>query len=483
MARTLPRQVDVLVIGNGPSALILSYILHGHIPIYDLANPHPDPILHEKLKHTRDLLSLNIDELTQHFPASRFSYSTQALPVNVLYDTLIRPYGDTEDNKTCVKWTWDPARAIPHVVVGDTTQPGGQWVGNPVHSSWSIGTLSYARMLSLPGYSFDQFFREAFDCDLPFASRPSRRDVADYLARYADKVGIADSIVNGVYLSGIRRHGNGFYVSSHGIRCEQLVLASGIFGALNPTRSLLQPLTILPSSPQVLTDSRLLVVGSGFTAADVIISTHPGQKILHIFKWDPSNHPSPLRSCHQDAYPEYAGVYRRMKTAALSLQLPLDTKPRPRPHRRMSMFDKSREWDANYEGLPNTEIIGIDLKDNCSRALVRLQNDEGEIFERSVSSFAYVVGRHGTVDFLEHDLLDEMHLQQGQPISARTFRHAAQEALEVAKRVFVIGSLTGDSLIRFSYGSCFSVAGNLLKGWSRQAETQSVADTTHKDQL
>ncbi|RMZ79079.1 hypothetical protein DV737_g3581, partial [Chaetothyriales sp. CBS 132003] len=481
MASTLPRQVDVLVIGNGPSALILSYILHGHIPIYDLANPHPDPILHEKLKHTRDLLGLDVDELTQHFPASRFSYSTQALPVNVLYDTLIRPYGETEDNKTCVKWTYDPARAIPHVVVGDTAQPGGQWVGNPVDASWSIGTLSYARMLSLPGYSFDEFFHDAFGCDLPFASRPTRRNVADYLAKYADKVGIADSIVSGVHLSRIRRDGSGFYVSSHDIRCQQLVLASGIFSALNPAQPLLQPLTLLPSSPQVLTESCLLVVGSGFTAADVIISTHPRQKILHIFKWDPSERPSPLRGCHQDAYPEYAGVYRRMKAAALSLQPPRDTKSRPRPHRRMSMFDKSREWDANYEGLPNTEIIGVDLKDNCTRALVRLQNNAGAIFERYVSGFAYVAGRHGTVDFLEQDLLDEMHVQYGQPISARTFRLATHEALEVAHRIFVIGSLTGDSLIRFSYGSCCKVAGTLLKDWPRQTEIQALPDTTPKD--
>ncbi|RMD43023.1 hypothetical protein DV735_g2114, partial [Chaetothyriales sp. CBS 134920] len=467
MASTLPRQVDVLVIGNGPSALLLSYILHGHIPVYDLSNPHPDPILHEKLRRTRDLLDLNVDEVTQHFPASRFPYSTQALPVNVLYDTLIRPYGETEDNKTCVKWTWDPARAVTHIVVGDAAQPGGQWVDNPVQVSCSIGTLSYARMLSLPGYIFDTFHREAFGHDLPFASRPTRKDVADYLARYAEKVGIADSIVNGVYLSGIRRDGSGFYISSHNIRCKQIVLASGIFRALNPPPPLLQPLTVLPSSPKVLTDGYLLVVGSGFTAADIIISTHARQKILHVFKWDP-NRPSPLRGCHPDAYPEYAGVYKRMKVAALSLQPPLDAKPRYRSRRRMSIFDKSREWDAQYEGLPNTEIIGVDLADSSSQALVRLRTHQGEILERSVSGFAYVAGRHGILDFLDQDLLDEMRLQHGQPVSSHTFGDAAQQGLEVAKQVFITGSLTGDSLIRFSYGSCCSIAGSLLKDTSGQ---------------
>src|SRR5438034_1319476 len=60
------------------------------------------------------LLHLDIDSLTDHFQASRFSYSTQALPVNVLLDTLVRPNGDTDDaeGNTNILWQYLPEKAV-----------------------------------------------------------------------------------------------------------------------------------------------------------------------------------------------------------------------------------------------------------------------------------------------------------------------------------------------------------------------------------
>ena len=121
--------------------MILSYILHGNIPVYDVDSPHPDPILHAKLKKHQDLLTGDVDHLTEHFYGSRFPYSTQALPINVLLDTLVRPYGETDESsrKSCVKWIFDPSRAVPHIVFGKVAQTGGQWADNPVKASWDIG--------------------------------------------------------------------------------------------------------------------------------------------------------------------------------------------------------------------------------------------------------------------------------------------------------------------------------------------------------
>lgn len=42
-------------------------------------------------------------------------------------------------------------------------------------------------------------------------------------------------------------------------------------------------------------------------------------------------------------------------------------------------------------------------------------------------------------------------------------RAQALEGLEVTKDVFIIGSLTGDSLIRFAYGGCIYAAGKLMQ--------------------
>jgi len=467
--------------GNGPSALILSYILHGNIPLYDDASPHPDRFLHEKLLHRRhgdrDLLDLDIDDLTDHFAGSRFSYSTQALPVNVLLDTLVRPLGETDDTlkKTCVKWRHDPARAIPHLVIGNTNSAGGQWVDNPVHASWDIGTLSYAGMISLPGYSFEEHYHKKTGRPMPLYLRPSRRKVADYLAAYADEVNIADSIHNRQHIAGVRRHDKGFYISSHKILCKNLVLASGIFNVLIPPPSILDPLMQL-SDASGASPEPILVIGSGFSAADVIISTSRLQKIIHVYKWAPTTSPSPLRACHQQAYPEYAGIYRRMKLAALSSSSSKDK--RPRPSRVQSDFDTSRDWKSTYEGLANAEIVDVQLTDDGSGAVVTFQIGDEPTFRRSVSSLAYVVGRRGSLDYLSEELLAEV-LPTDAPraISGQTLREKAHDDLEVAPSVFITGSLTGDSLIRFAYGGCAYAAGKVMR--SRAHQTAGANGAAH----
>lgn len=480
----LPREIDTVIVGNGPSALILSYILHGNIPSYDESSPHPDHILHDKLHGCHnDLLDFDIDALTDHFAASRFSYSTQALPVNVLLDTLVRPLGETDDaqKKTCLKWRYDPSRAVEHVLIGNTKSAGGQWVDNPVHASWDIGTLSYAGMLSLPGYTFDEHYKRRNGRPTPVYLRPSRREVADYLAAYPEQVGIAKYIHNGQHIAQVSRcDGGGFYIGSHDIRCKTVVLASGIFDNLIPPPAMLDPLLGLDhnvaasssSSSSSSSPDPILVVGSGFSAADVIISTPSNQKIIHVYKWAPTTSPSPLRACHQQAYPEYAGVYRRMKLAALSTPQSKDRRPRPRNLRSHSDFDVSRDWKATYEGLPNAEILDVELTDDglatvtFTFTLGKEGGDERSSFQRRVSSLAYVVGRRGSLDYLSTDLRAEF--LSGDAcgsgmISGQTLREQANEDLEIAPHVFVIGSLTGDSLIRFAYGGCAYAAGKIMK--------------------
>lgn len=471
--------------GNGPSALILSYILHGHIPWYDRDHPHPDPLLHDKLKcRHHDLLTLDVDFLTDHFTASRFSYSTQALPVNVLLDTLIRPYGETEDapKTTCVKWIHDPQRAVPHLVFGKTSTAGGQWEDNPVDASWDIGTLSYAGMLSLPGYTFEQHYAALHGQSMPVYLRPSRRSVADYFAAYPIKVGISESIQNAQVVSQVSRRGNAFYIGSHNISCQNLVLASGIFSELIQPPPILRPLATLPGFDACDENLPILVIGSGFSAADIIISSSERQRIIHVFKWAPSTLPSPLRACHQQAYPEYAGIYRRMKTAAVSH--PSLSGKRAKVRHTHSDFDSSRDWSATYEGLPNAEIVHVEPSPRGCGATVTLQIGSDTPFKRQIGGFAYVVGRRGTMEYLSPDLVAQVlppgsdtDKAQGRLISAHCLREKANEDLEVAENVLIVGSLTGDSLIRFAYGGCTYAAGKIMSQWQNRASTNGQTVT------
>lgn len=466
--------------------MILSYILHGHIPYYTSNPPHPDSLLHTKLERSPCLLRPDLDDLTCHFGASSLSYSTQALPINVLLDTLLRPQGEVDDlaETTNLQWKCKPHRAVPHLVVGDAPSPGGLWaMDDPVHMSWEIGTLSYAGMLSLPGYTFADHHRQTTGKELAPFTRPSRRALADYLRAYPREAGIADSFRDHTTVTGIHRIPGGFYIPSHRIRCKHLVLASGIFSHLIQPPPILAPLFNLPQQESSSSEYPLLVVGSGFTAADAIICVPSGRRILHSFLWNPDERPSPLKSCHQQAYPEYAGIYRLMKRAALTWSS-ASSSPRPKTRRLASTpFLQSRNWDEIYEGLPNCTIKNVQLQDD--HAVVTFVLEDGTEIVRPVHGLVYGVGRRGSLDYLEPSLRDEVlkdaavasdgyDKTEAGMLSAKSLRNKVMDDLEVAPDVFVIGSLTGDSLIRYAYGGCVYAAYSLMMSASGSCTSSGV---------
>jgi hypothetical protein len=438
----------------------LSYILHGHIPYY--IGGHHDSILHAKLLDEPNLLRLTPD-LYAHFLSS-LRYSTQALPVNTLLDTLIRPNADTELNPTsCIEWRYEPDKAISHVAIGNTAQAGGQWADNPVSASADIAALSYAEQLSLPGYSYADHLTANHKQDQCDFVRPSRTEFADYLRAYPEAVGIAQSIYTGLKVQDVYRTAKGFFIGSLGIRCKHLVLASGTF-----TVNILPPPLLIPIAHLDSQQAPLLVIGSGFSAADIIISTPPTRRIIHIYKWSPEKRPSPLRGCHSSAYPEYAMVYRRMKLAAVALKKSRTVKS-PSLRRQSNPFLQKRDWDL-YEGIPNAEVLDISQPEETGTARITLRLSSGEQVTREVGGLQYVVGRRGTLDFLSPGLCTEilssathsLPVDTQVLISGRTLRAKAESSLEVARNVFITGSLTGDSLIRHAVGGCVFAAGRIL---------------------
>ena len=451
-----PQYIDTVIVGSGPSALLLSFLLHGNIPHYLTSAPHPDAILHAKLSD--DLFNADPRNLDAHFQASRIPYSTAALPINVLFDTVLRPLADTEPGtyRSCIEWRKEPEKVVPHVIIGDEP-PGGLWANTTASVSSDLGALSYADQLSLPGYSLQDHFKATGRSDLSDLSRPSRRDVAEYLAAYPTAVAISDSILPASKASGVRRTGQGFIIESHHIQCRHLVLASGAFSRLIQPPSPLQPLLQLDSS-KTDDDLPLLVVGSGFSAADVILTHLPKRRIIHVFKWNPEARPSPLRSCHKDAYPEYASVYRLMKKAAMST-LGEAAAFTPLARARSNPFF---EREGNYEGLPNATAEYASERQGVGHVFIT-QHD-GTRVTREVGGLQYVVGRRGPLDYLCLDLQAEILGQQSASAAAvpiNTLRRRVSENPEVAPNVFVVGSLTGDSLIRFAYGTCVGVAGTI----------------------
>ncbi|KAF2461766.1 hypothetical protein BDY21DRAFT_388768, partial [Lineolata rhizophorae] len=542
--------------GNGPAALILSYILHGHIPFYDARTPHPDPLVHARLSARPNLLDLarTAAELDAHIASSLRYFSAQALPVNALFDSLLRPNADTAAHgdwdgadegrdsadganaapRSCIEWRYDPHMKVQHIVLGSAPRAGGQWAERDPHAltttmpltkdgedvtaddigADAIGTLSYADMLSLPGYTFAQHHRRTHGgASPPPFLRPPRAAVADYYAAYPAAAGIADAERVGQTAAGVRRlpaSGRpGFYVASHRIVAGSLVLASGTFSRAIPPPAMLAPLLQQPQprapAPGALHDrdpeEALLVIGSGFSAADAILAARPPtRRIVHVFRWDRTGErPSPLKGCHSQAYPEYAGIYRLMKAAAAQQQQQQQQQARPQqPPLSSSPFLTRRDWVATYTGLPNAAVESViwdeddaraqrddDGNDNgdahcCRRprhrrhraaagpATVTLCLENGARAAFRVGALAHAVGRRGSLSYLAPELRREDDgLISGRALRARVVAASAAAGgrpdLEVAPGVFAIGSLLGDSLVRHAFGGCAVVAGRVLE--------------------
>ena len=329
------------------------------------------------------------------------------------------------------------------------------------------------------------------------------------------------------------------------------ILCIGTFSINLPPPRSLRPLVQAhdPRGP-------ILVVGSGFTAADIIISASPHREIIHVYNWDPDNRPSPLKGCHSQAYPEYAWIYRQMKLAAASHSKAVKAKPSKDTHAKPKImstlpFFSQRDWKKTYTGFPNGKVAAIEdfMGSRHSEITVRRSvraSITGPTLRfpivRDVGTLHYAAGRRGSLKYLSSDLLHEIraesmttNLGNGDPtflsaqtrfrslspvrhdpdpwtgetdtrppsptsalhsrhpsgiasapttrpqspqmsaahpatISGQAFRDKIDEtdSMEVTPDIFVIGSLTGDSLVRFAPGGCCVVAGAIMSSQGRQ---------------
>jgi len=467
--------------GGGPSSLILSYILHGHIPYYN--GHHHDPILDAKLSRNPNLLCITPD-LYAHFYSS-LRYSTQALPVNTLLDTLVRPNADTVvDSQTCVEWRYEPEKAVSHVVLTSAATAGGQWTDNPAHTSVDIATLSYSEMLSLPGYSYGAHFAAQHNGrPAPAFERPSRAQAASYYAAYPSAAGIASTLHTSVTVTRVSRaaSGSGFTLTMHTpthtphtLHATHVVLASGIF---SHAPSAPPPLSQLPGPSAASSSSSslpLLVIGSGFTAADVLLSGPRGRPAYHVFRWAPAARPSPLKACHASAYPEYARVYRAMRRAATATaggSAAAAAAAARRPSLTTSLLD-----EGCYEGFANGEVVGVERAALAGAWEVAIRCADGHVERRVVGGLAYAVGRRGNLAYLDRALRREVlgaAAADREYLDGHAVRDKVEADVQVAPGVFVIGGLTGDSLVRHAYGGCVQAAGEIM-GVAKSANAQQA---------
>uniref|UniRef100_A0A182MY86 FAD/NAD(P)-binding domain-containing protein n=1 Tax=Anopheles dirus TaxID=7168 RepID=A0A182MY86_9DIPT len=140
---------DVVIIGNGPSGISLSYMLAGHWPYWspEKAQKHPDELLRARLNYYDSQKSLVEHDL---FSLADGLEGRSTNPVSLLLDSLQHPCADLGmDLPSMVEYRYHPEKEIDHLVLG-RGPPGGSWH----RMDPNLRTLSLAAWMSLPGLPF-----------------------------------------------------------------------------------------------------------------------------------------------------------------------------------------------------------------------------------------------------------------------------------------------------------------------------------------
>ncbi|XP_052002690.1 oxidative stress-induced growth inhibitor 2-like isoform X2 [Xyrauchen texanus] len=195
LPRDCTRTVPVVIIGNGPSGICLSYLLSGYTPYLDAMAVHPNPILFHKLQEAKQLPITEQD----------LEYLSEGLegrsgnPVAVLFDTLLHPNADLGfEYPSVLQWRLEKKHHIPHLVLGKAT-PGGAW-----HAmEGSMLTISLGLWMELPGVNYRDLSpgkRRGVSND-----RATPEEISSYYKNYVKLMGLQKNFVDNTYVTSVHK--------------------------------------------------------------------------------------------------------------------------------------------------------------------------------------------------------------------------------------------------------------------------------------
>jgi len=395
--------VDVLVVGNGPSALCAAAALSGWWPYYRPEPPHPDPVWHRRLSRQRSLLGADWEFLA-HGLTGR-----SANPVSLLFDRLLHPDPDNLGARF-------PSRVIlrrrgPRVayrVIG-AGPLGGSWNRMP------------ARMLTLsPGWWMELPPSERLEQDLG-PGRLTAAEVAQSLQRFAAAHDLQENCLDArvVRLSARPKGGFKALFSRPGSPdpevavARRVVLASGVgdlplrLGIPGEDRPF-----VFHRAAGLPPAKRRLVVGGGLSAAELALwSLAEGASTLHVFR---SGATLAGYATESQYYPDYATAARLMTGAT---KHPL------------------------YHGR-RAELTAILPDGTCHLS-------DGSAYQ--VDQVVVLIGTLPDLTFLPGEW------QRQLKISPWTFETGVEG-------LYALGPLAGDNFVRFVIGGAWAALRSMLKG-------------------
>jgi hypothetical protein len=456
------QKTHVLIIGNGPSAITLSYLLSGHWPYYDSSRPHPDPDLHQRLmKETsagrKSLMECDLEVLCRGLEGRSLN------PVSVLFDALQNPEADFGvERDSCLKWTLHPDRRVDHVVVGQGAV-GGSW--SKMKDFDETFTVSFAQWMQLPDLAIEGHQSGTSSS----GRRLSLGKVAKYYEQYVADKGMTTlfrnhSLVTGLQFNASRKNwkvtgwqegqGQFEYIAEH------VVLATGNSDSPNrlniENEELPFVLHSLTDLDRILSDARnfnlkepVIIVGSGLTAADAILACSQHKvPVRHVFRRHPEDPALIFNQLPENLYPEYHMVHAGMK---------------------------GRTCGFDYKPFPMHSVAEIrKSKDIVVSNLLRAEDDDTTQSSTTTIRCSYLlilIGRQPDLSFIRSKKIrDQLPHFPGEalnprsnPIRIQPFTHACCSQ----QRLYAMGPLVGDNFVRFVQGAALAIAAGICSSDKR----------------
>ncbi|XP_034440450.1 oxidative stress induced growth inhibitor 1 [Hippoglossus hippoglossus] len=497
--------VPVVIIGNGPSGICLSYLLSGYTPYLSPGASHPNPLLHSKLGEQPHLSLLEQD--LEYLCEGLEGRSTN--PMAVLFDSLLLPDSDFGlDYTSPLEWRFEPERAIPHLVLGKGP-PGGAW-----HAmEGSMLTLSLANWMELPGLKLKDWMREKRRNVRNDRATPA--EIASYYQHYVSQMSLEQSFACGTTVTSVTRQlsnqegspsywrvtglqrregeelGDGSSVSDEvpfSLLAHNVVLATGthdiparlgVEGESLPfvCHSFWELEAAISSGELDQTSDAVLVVGAGLTAADAVLATHHlNTPVYHAFRRSVTDPGLIFNQLPKVLYPEYHKVHQMMT------QQQHQPTPPPQDHAQNTDSTPSSPPSSysGYLSFPCHRVVAFRPDRKCI-----LESESGQRTVVQVSKALVLIGAHPNLSFLE-DNGRKLGVNTKEPITCRrnpievdpfTSKVVAAEG----PGMYAMGPLVGENFVRFLKGGALAIASDLAKRLKEGGEGGDLATDTLMD--
>ena len=461
---------EVIIIGNGPSAILLSFMLDGNWPYYDPIEPHPNEELHCRLTSFLDYElkegdendeslgdDKNVNIWNKSLVQSDLAYLCSGLtgrslnPVSILFDTLQHPDADFgSDLSSTLTWKHHVKKKIDHLVIGQGV-PGGAWA--TMSNSNDILTISLKKWMQLPGLNED--------FDQRANNRVTLNKMAKYYHGYVEQQGLSKYFKNKSIVSKIK------YNEEKGlwevIGCQKdagyfqyitpnVVLATGIYEIPNRLEVKGEDLPfVIKTSKEYekllnsdlinnITDP-IMIVGAGLRAADAIILARSKRiPVVHVFRKHPNDPSHVFNHLSEKTYPEYFKVFQKMK---------------------------SKIQSSGYKAYSMHAVSHIDERQQVVLQSLSLSNFGSSQTIIKVSFVVTLIGMKPNLDFIQpQELRDSLVYRPGQPINNQNnlikIDPYTHQCVGV-KGLYAIGPLVGDNFVRFVQGGALAILSHIWK--------------------